>query len=303
MTENEPNEAPPSTPIRTQSFAVDGPAELDAFVATGRIEIALGEEPGVSVEVRHDPDEQSPLVSGFQDFLGWVSEQISDDRIRDVPSSAVRETRVESVGRRVVVRTPKDLGLRQVALVVRIRAPHGSSVVARSESSDITVTGTGDRVEVQSGTGAIRVEAADGHASVHGGTGQVRLGELRDGLVVRAGTGDLEIASVDGPATVNTGSGDVWLGVAQSNLSVRTGSGSVSIAEAVSGRLELISGSGDIRVGLRKGVGAELDVSTPGGSVRSELGVSREEPAEQPAVRLRARTGAGNFLLTSATTR
>ncbi|ASO19414.1 hypothetical protein FHR81_001682 [Actinoalloteichus hoggarensis] len=301
MTENEAHEATPSTPIRTQSFTVDGPAELDAFVATGRIEIILSDDPGVEVEVRHDPTEQSPLVNGFHDFLGWVSEQISEGRVRDVPGNAVRETRIESVGRRIVVRTPKDLGLRQVALVARIRAPHGSSVVARSESGDIAVTGTADRVEVQTGTGAIRVETADGHASVHGGTGQVRLGALRDGLVVRAGTGDLEIVSIDGPATVNTGTGDVWIGVAQSNLSVRTGSGSVSIAEAVSGRLELISGAGEIRVGIRPGVRAELDVAAPGGTARSELPVSGEQPEEEAAVRLRARTGAGNALITRAT--
>ncbi|AOS62680.1 DUF4097 family beta strand repeat-containing protein [Actinoalloteichus hymeniacidonis] len=292
-----------STPIRTQYFATDGPAEIDAFIAAGHIEVTLSDEPGVAVEVRHDPSEQSPLISGLHDFLGWVSEQINEERIRDLPGTAIRATRLEAIGRRVLVRTPKDMALRQVAFLARIRAPHGSTVVARTESGDITVTGTADRVEVHTGAGRVRVERADGHASVHGGTGDVKLGELHDGLTVRVGTGDLEIASVTGPATVNTGTGDVWLGVAQNNLSVRTGSGAVSIAEAVEGRLEVISGSGDIRVGIRAGVDAELDVATPGGTARSELAVSNTPPAEKPAVALRARTGAGNALITRAAAR
>lgn len=294
----------PETLIRTQTFPAQGPLELDVNVTAGRVEIRLGsEETETLVEVRHEPDSAAPWSEGVSHLLSWVSERFGDQLgadLRSSPAEALRQTRIELTGNRLVVRAPKAMPLRNVPLAIIVRAAEGSHVAVRSGSANVTVTGAGGRADVTTGTGEVRLDRADGAVVVRTGSGPVRLGPVTAGLQLRTGSGDVEIASLAGATTVGTGTGDIWLGACSGEVLARSGSGNLSVADAAQGSLDLITGSGEVRIGVRPGVAAEIDLTSSAGTVTSELDVAAEPPADEVPLRITARTGSGDAVLTRA---
>ncbi|WP_216216322.1 DUF4097 family beta strand repeat-containing protein [Amycolatopsis aidingensis] len=297
--------------VRNHTFDTDGPLELDISLTVGRVDIRLGkqedEQAGATpalVEVRHAPGAEDSWLTGVSSLLSWVGEQFGQQLGTDMgggPADAVQQTRVEQTGNRLVVRGPKPLPLRNIPLAVTVHAPAGSALQVRSGAAAVEVTGAAGRVDVSSGSGEVSVERADGPATMRSGTGAIRLGPALSGLHLRTGSGDVEVASLGGSATLATGTGAVWLGACAGEVQVRSGGGGLSVADAASGSLELITGSGDIRIGLRQGVLAEVSLSSGSGRVSSELEVT-EQPAERTeTLNIRARTGSGNAVLGRAT--
>ena len=288
--------------VRVEDFEAEGPIEIDVSVGIGRVTIELTGESGVHAEVRRDGGEQQPWVDGMTSLLSWVGERFGDQLGGSPAGSvgdAVAQTRIEKVGNRLVVQAPKAWQLKNVPLAVTVRAPAGSHLEVRAGAADVTVTGSAGRADLLTGAGKIGLERADGSAIVRTGTGDIKLGPTLSGLQLRTGSGSVEAASVSGSATLATGTGDVWLGEVAGEVLARTGSGSLSVADAASGTLELTTGSGEVRVGIRGGVQAEIDLSSTTGSVSSELEVAETAPAEV-SLKVRARTGTGDAVVTSA---
>lgn len=289
--------------VRRQSFEHEGAAEIDIATGPGRVDVRLVDEPGVHVEVRHDPSGGSPFAQGMSTLMSWINTQFGQGE-EEAPASpaaeAVRQTRVDFSGGRLVVRTPKDMQLRNVSVAVSVQAPLGSHVKAKSGSGDLNVSGSAGRLELNTGSGRVSADQAAGSATVDTGSGVVRLGPMAAGVRAKTGSGDVEVTSVGGVSTVVTGSGDVWLGAVTSDVLARTGSGNVTIANASAGQLELHTGSGAIRVGVREGNPAEIDLSSGSGEARSDLDLSTSPPTSAPALRVRGRTGSGTALVTTA---
>lgn len=290
--------------VRRQSFDAEGAAELDLATGPGRVEVRLVDEPGVHVEVRHDPSGSSPLAMSMSNLMNWIGYQFGNQEAVEETGSpaaeAVRQTRIDFTGGRLVVRTPKEMQLRNVAVTVSVQAPHGSQVKAKSGSGDVTVSGPAGGLELTTGSGRVSTDQAAGSARIDTGSGVVRLGPMAAGVRAKTGSGDVEITAVGGASTVVTGSGDVWLGAVSNDVLARTGSGSVTIANASAGQLELHTGSGAIRVGVREGSPAEIDLSSGSGEARSDLDLSATPPASAPSLRVRGRTGSGSALVTAA---
>ena len=289
--------------VRRHSFDHEGAAEIDVATGPGRIDVRLVDEPGVHVEVRHDPDGANPFAMGMSSLMSWINTQFGQGE-EAPPSSpaaeAVRQTRVDFSGGRLVVRTPKDMQLRNVAVSVSVQAPLGSHVTAKSGSGDLNVNGSAGRLEMTTGSGRVIADQASGSSKVDTGSGVVRLGPMAAGVRAKTGSGDVEVTSVGGVSTVVTGSGDVWVGSVSSDVLARTGSGNVTIANAASGQLELHTGSGEIRVGVRAGSPAEVDLSSGSGEARSDLDLADAPPESAPTLRIRGRTGSGTALVTTA---
>jgi hypothetical protein len=289
--------------VRIQEFEADGPLELDVGVTIGRVELVLEGSSGARVELRHDQGEQQPWVAGVNSLLSWVGERFGDQLGVEgslSPAEAVRQARIEKIGNRLVVQAPKAWQLRNAALAVTVHAPAGSHVEVRAGAADVTVTGSAGRADILSGSGQVTLDRADGSAIVRTGSGGVKLGPTLAGLQLRSGSGNVEASSVAGSASLATGTGDVWLGAVSGEVMARTGSGDLSVADAASGTLDLITGSGEVRVGIRGGVAAEVDLTSSAGRVSSELDVSDSAPEGGVKLRVRARTGSGNAVVTRA---
>jgi putative adhesin len=295
--------APNDELVRIDEFDTDVPLELDVGVTIGRVEIVLEGDSGARVELRHDQGEQQPWVAGVNSLLSWVGERFGDQLGVDPaasPAEAVRQSRIEKLGNRLVVQAPKAWQLRNVALAVTVRAPAGSHIEVRAGAADVTVSGSAGRVDLLTGSGEIKLDRADGSATVRTGSGGIKLGPTLGGLQLRSGSGNVEASSLAGSATLATGTGDVWLGAVSGEVMARTGSGDLSVADAASGTLDLITGSGEVRVGIRGGTSAEVDLTSSGGRVSSELDVSDTAPEGSVKLKVRARTGSGNAVVTRA---
>lgn len=288
--------------VRTQTFETDGPLDLDVGITIGRVEIqlgAIGDSGDAVVRIKHAPGAAPPWQESVAGLLNWVGDQFGGD-LRGSAPDAVREARIDRTGDRLVVRGPKALPLRKIPLAVTVQAPAGSSVTVRTGAAGVTVSGPAGRADLSTGSGDVNLEHAEASTTVRTGTGAVRIGTTADGLQVRSGSGGVEAASLSGSATLGTGTGDVWVGTVSGDVLARTGSGDLTVAEAVSGSIELITGSGGIRVGVGHGVTAEIDISSGSGTVTSELEVSDSPPEDSTAARIRARTGIGDAVIARA---
>ncbi|WP_243793133.1 DUF4097 family beta strand repeat-containing protein [Saccharopolyspora gloriosae] len=305
----------PNDLVRTQDFDTAAPIEVDIGNSIGSITVELAKTAVTHIEVRHDTEAGgTDWRSGLTGLLSWVSDQFGEttrgglgerafgDRggPREPIAEAVRQTRIDLTGNRLTVRTPTVVPLRTVPLAVTVRAPAESQLGLRSAGGEVRVTGPAGRVQVQSGGGAVSVEQAAGSTVARTGSGALRLGDMAAGVQARSGSGDVEIASVRAASSVVTGSGSVWLGAVESDVLVRSGSGAVTVAEAAAGQVELITGSGELRVALRHGTDAEVDLTSTTGSVHSDLTVSEEPTAQEPGLRIFGRSGSGDALLTSS---
>jgi len=300
--------------LRTQDFETPNPIEVDVGSSLGTVSVELAATTATHVEVRHDDSAGGPdWRSGLSGLLSWVSEQFADsglrgglgerafgERAREPIAEAVRQTRVDLTGNRLVVRAPTTVPLRTVPLAITVRAPEDSQVGVRSAAGDVQVSGPAGRVQVQAGGGSVSVQRAGGSATARTGSGALRLGDMAAGVQARSGSGDVEIASIGAPSSVVTGSGGVWLGAVRSDVLVRSGSGDITIAEAEGGQAELITGSGELRVAVRRGVSAEVDLTSTTGSVHSDLEVSDRPPEAEPPLRIFGRSGSGDAVLSSS---
>jgi hypothetical protein len=296
--------------VRKVEFECVAPIDASVELDSGRLDIQLDEsadDVGVAVQVRADPALQPPWTAGITGLLSWLGEQAGGSAPGELAAEAVRRTVIDFTGQRLTVRSPRDFPLRAVPLTIHISAPSGSSITARSGSADITIDGVADRLDASTGSGQVRAQRCTGATDVRTGSGDVRLGSVLGRLRVRTGSGEVEVTSIEntadarsGAATVQTGSGDVRLGAVTQDMSARTGSGDLTVVDASAGGLELTTGSGQLRVGIHPGVRAELDVSSGSGHARSDLPVGGPPAEGDVPLRVRARTGSGDALVTAA---
>ena len=304
----EQTDADPSQ-VHRRRFECDGPVEVTVELGVGRLDVQLGPDTEVAeltVQVRPDPAAGPPWSSGITGLLSWLGEQAGAIQPSEMAIEAARRTAIDFTGRRLTVRTPQDIPLRSVPLTITVNAPTGSSIIARSAAGDVTVDGVADRLDVSTGTGQVRAQRCTGPVDVRTGSGDVRLGSVLGTLRVRTGSGLVDVVSLDAvgglgnSGTVHTGTGDVRFGAVGCDLTARTGRGDLLVVDASAGRLELNSGSGQLRVGIHAGVWAELDISSGSGAAHSELPVTGPPAEGDVALRVKGRTGSGNALITAA---
>ncbi|WP_197319303.1 DUF4097 family beta strand repeat-containing protein [Saccharomonospora sp. NB11] len=269
--------------VRTQTFDADGPVELDVEITSGTVDVRLDDTSGVLVEVRRTQAGGPPWAESAAGMLNWVGEMFGGQLGGfSAPTDSVGDVRIEQVGERVVVRGPKATPPMASALAVTVRAPRDSHVRARTKTAAVTVRGTCRRLDVNTGSSS------------------VTLDHVADTASVRTSSGEVDIATLGGSATVNAGSAGVRLGTVSDAVLVRTTSGEITIDEATAGSVEAISGTGDIRVGVARDITAEIDLSSGGGTVHSDLEVSDVPPDEPTGLTIRARSGSGRVLVTRA---
>jgi hypothetical protein len=297
--------------VRRQEWRSDGPAELELSADVGRIRVHLEDQPDgageVRVEVRHDPSAGNSWSQGLSGIISWLGGATAGG---GTPGGSVEELAAEAVsaaeiswsesGRRLVVRSSQDLPLRVVPLAITVWAPTRSRLAARIGAGEVRATGKAGWAGVRTGSGGATLDAVDGDADVTTGSGAIDLGPVSGRARLRTGSGDIRVAATGGPTEIKTGSGDVTLGEVNGDVELRTGSGDVTVSDARSGALQITTGSGGLRVGVHRGVGAELDLVSGSGRARSELDVAGTAPAAPAALKVRGRTGSGDVLVSRA---
>ncbi len=268
-------------------------------------------------EHRFTPTE--PVELYVENARGIVRIESSDDGAVHVRVTGQRadEFVIEADGEQVRVVGPRrgGFGGRDTEAEVRIATPDGNALAAKLGSSDLVSSaplgrtwinsGSGDLrlasitgpYEVQSGSGDVTVEVATGIGRIKSGSGDVRLAEARGRLELSTGSGDVRLGHPYGPFTGKTGSGDVTVDEVADDLTLNTGTGDLVVGHARAGRLDMVTASGDVRIGITAGTPVWTDLSTVTGAIASDLPATGAPADGQDHVEVRARTATGDIAL------
>jgi DUF4097 and DUF4098 domain-containing protein YvlB len=262
----------------SHSFATPGPVDLEVRNPTGTIDVLAADTATSTVEVRALAD-----TAEARDLAARTKVDLSGD------------------GRRLTVAVPERRIVfgRGTAVAVSVTVPVGSRTRLKTASAESTCRGRLAELRVTTASGAVSAEQVTGDAEVRAASAAVRLGATGR-AEVRTASGAVRIGSATGDVQVHVASGRVDIGTAEGAVSARSASGDISVEEASRGRVEMSAASGDLRIGVRAGVVARLDLFTASGRARSELPVEDAAPDGGSALDIRAKTVSGNVLVTRA---
>jgi DUF4097 and DUF4098 domain-containing protein YvlB len=192
----------------------------------------------------------------------------------------------------VTVKLPNVYGmrlLRRNAVTVRIVVPEGAQVAVVTASADVEINGPVGEVDFKTASGNASIDdvatdvaakTASGNITIGTVGGDIRAhtvsGDLRCSSVAGtasfvATSGNLELGAADGRVEVKVTSGDVRLGDLAHGAQVMNVSGNVRVLALGEGTLKVRSVSGDVVVGVAKGVDIHVDVETASGIVHSDI--------------------------------
>jgi hypothetical protein len=255
------------------------------------------------VKIERDGRFSISNIAGDVLITGGSGDEVSIEAVKRArgSSGSLASVRIEVDGRpgRVDVRTTRSPWIDRVSVDYTIIVPAGVSVEARSVSGDVTV---------RSVQGSVRAETISGNVTT-AATTRLELAKSVSGNVdlTDGGTdGDLSASSVSGEIRarglkahgidLRTVSGDMQLvDVACDRLGAQSVSGGVEFTGTLarSGRYDLNSHSGSVRLTLSGTTGFELTATTFSGSIRSGLpltiGGTAERSAGDAVIRRRGR--------------
>ena len=237
------------------------------------------QNPVGSTTVEADPAAEETVIE--VEALNGTAEEVIDQVDLIVTRGHLRI----SVPERRLLRTP--------AFAITVSTPPDVDVRVTGASATASLRGRLGEVTLTSSSGDLGVEHCTAlHA--RSASGDVRAGRVEGPADVGNAAGDVRVADARGPLQVRTASGDVLLGSVTTDATVRTASGDVRVDRAASGRLRLVTVSGDATVGVAPGLRIWLDVQTVSGRMRSELeddGPEAGSGAAQLTVALQSVTG------------
>ncbi|NGO68261.1 DUF4097 family beta strand repeat-containing protein [Streptomyces boncukensis] len=238
----------------------------------------------------------------------------SDDK--DV--QAAQQTEVTCSGSTLLVKGPRQRSLfgTSGAISVSVELPAGSDLRASSPMATYLCEGrlgacrlrtsvgdiqldVADSAFLKSSSGAITVNRVEGEAEING-SGRIDVGEVGGPAQLKNQNGETTVGEVSGELRVRSSNGSVSVDAAHAGVDARAGNGAIRVGEVSHGEVELHSSAGHLEVGVREGSAAWLDMDTSCGGVRNALGGTEAPGADQPTVRLRARTGMGDIVVRRA---
>lgn len=235
-----------------------------------------------------------------------VDLEAQDEAAAEILPSVRVELRESGSRPRLLVEVPERRGLaaflsRGPQFSLRLTCPHGADAVVRTKSADLEVRGRLGELDATSASGDVRASEMDGRASVQTASGDVTLGQAGGAVSVQTVSGDISVRRADGDVKATAVSGDIELGEAGGALEASTVSGDQRIRAAGKGTVSLESVSGDVQIGIVRGVDVWLDVRSMSGDTTSELDVGDEPPGgDTRPIELRAQTVSGDIRIQRA---
>lgn len=244
--------------MSTYHFDVGERARLEVRIASGRVDIEVGEPGRVSVEV-------------------------------DGPAASAVEVR--SMGDTVVVGR-SDSGMAGARMRVSAKVPLGAGVDLSAASASGWLSGELGPVSVRSASGSVSVERA-ASLRVKTASGDVKVEEVSGDLSVASASGDVLARRVGGDIELSSMSGDLRVEEAGGEVRVNTASGDVRVDRVAGSEVSVKSVSGDVHLGILAGTRVDADINTLSGRIRvpERREGAEAEPERHLRVRLRSVSG------------
>jgi DUF4097 and DUF4098 domain-containing protein YvlB len=257
------------------TYETPGPLTLRLHLPAGSIDVRTGDGQTTTVEVE-------PARSGAR---GRAEADDVRQELRALPGGG-QELLVEAPPRRGFGSSP--------SLRFRIDAPHGTTIDAETASADVRGQGRFGAVIVRTASGDIHVELVDADLEANTASGDVRADEVGGAATVRTVSGDVWVGRAAGRLQVSSVSGDLRAGEVSAGLSVNVVSGDAAVDALAGGSASLESVSGDLSIGIRRGLNVWLDLTSRSGRTTSDLDPS-DGSAGEATMELRARSLSGDI--------
>ena len=192
-----------------------------------------------------------------------------------------------------------------------ITVPAGARVSARSWSGSVSVKGVRGDLETRTQSADVEIRDA-GRIDVESLSGDVTIQAVNGESMIHTVSGDIALGAARGDVEIETVSGDIDLqDVVAKQIRTHTTSGDVEFSGQIlpDGRYEYNTHSGEIRLALPADVGAQLSIATFNGGIESDFPITlRAGDHEnkrlnftlgQGTARISAETFSGDITLTS----
>jgi DUF4097 and DUF4098 domain-containing protein YvlB len=235
-----------------------------------------------------------------------------------VDRRGAEEAKVDFDGARLTVKGPKPrfsfVGPWE-SIDVKVELPTGSRLAAETSYGGVRTVGSLGATRIKAPGGAVEVDTVTGDLWLRAGHGQAIVNRVDANLEITADHGQIRVGTVGGDATLKASHGSVTVDEAGGDLdaklsygelditkalgsvTAKTAYGAITLGEVSAGSLQLESGFGQVKVGIRSGVTAWLDVSSKNGRVRNELETGTASEAVEQTVAVRARTQFGDIVI------
>jgi DUF4097 and DUF4098 domain-containing protein YvlB len=192
---------------------------------------------------------------------------------------------------------------RKKGLDLTISAPEGSSCAAKTISADLSCVGELSVVSFQTASGDLTAASVADGITVRSASGDVLLDRVGGTVSIHTASGDVQATRVDGDVRINAASGDIKIGSCGGAVAIHTASGDVHLDAVGAGRVELVSASGDLEIGVLPGFGVYMDLASNSGDIRSDLDASDGSEADDEsaaALQISCRTLSGDIRITKS---
>lgn len=200
----------------------------------------------------------------------------SRDQIRIQASSESQNIRLDASSSRVTLElTSAYRGRGDTRFEVAV--PAGARVIARTRSADVAITGVKGDVEARTENGDITVEDAGQRLDLVTLSGDVEARNLTGDVQIKTMNGDVKVSDLRGDFEAESVSGSIELRNADGRyVRSHTTSGDLLYDGAInpSGRYELVTHSGDVRLAIPANTGAQLSISTWSGAIDSDFPIT-----------------------------
>lgn len=259
--------------------------------------------------------------------LSVVAGDRADTVVRVVPSDeaaaadvkAAQHTDVTYAAGRLLIKAPEPHWLSGIvgggaSIDVTIELPAGSSLQSEVSKAQVRAEGPLSDVRLDSvsgdvhldrvGTlhadtvfGHITVDDVSEYANLNGVSGRVQLRKVSGSAVIKGVNGDVWIGDGGSDLHISTAGGDIFVDNAGMGVTAKTASGTIRLGRVHQGEAELLTGSGEIEIGVGEGSAAWIDARSTTGSVRNTLQAQDGPSHDGDTVKVRARSRHGDIMI------
>jgi Putative adhesin len=274
------------------TFATPGPIAATVVVAGARVRVTASDRTDTVVLV----------------------EPINDASREDV--KVADKTKVDFAGGQLSVKTTTS-GDKNGSVAITIDLPAGSSLVSYLAHSDVHADGSLGECELHMASGRVELdrinalqaniaggEVTIGHiaerANIDGATFAMRINEVKDTVKFSSSGGQIWIGHASADLDLSSDGGGFDIDRADSSVTATTGDGAIRIGRMTHGHAKLMSGSGNIEVGISEGTAANIDVNSERGSVHNSVSAQGNPDPSSHKVTVHARTRHGDIIIQRA---
>ena len=216
----------------SRTLQVSGPVNLDITTGSGDINIRVGNSNQVQV---------TGHIQASNWFGGGLGAEDKVKRIQDNPP-------IQQSGSDIRIGHIDDPELRRnVSISYELVVPAETQLHSQTGSGSQSISGINGIVEVNSGSGNLRIANIGNTLRAETGSGDMEIDQVRGSVRAHAGSGSIRAMGIGGGFEANTGSGHITMEqTAPGSVRADTGSGGMEL-RGIRGSLEAKAGSGDVR--------------------------------------------------------